>query len=359
MSSTIASSPERRKASRSVRAFELHPRDGFDALQVVTRVTPAIGRGDVRVRMEAVSLNNLDLVMAREAKDRTTPIIPMSDGAGVVIEVGAEVTRLTPGDRVAASFFPTWVTGSISAEHHANVLGVTRDGVLADEVVLPETAWVRVPAHLSFEQAATLPCAGVTAYNALFEAARLRPGDVVLTQGTGGVAMFVLQLAKVAGARVVVTSSSGEKCALARKLGADCAIDSTASPRWSNVVREWTDGRGADIVIDLGGPGTFDQSVASLRSGGTLVLLGVLAGHQGTLDWGPMLEKMLSLRGVYVGSIEMFEALNRVMAAHRIEPVIDRTFAFDETRAACEYLASGKHVGKVVIRLGETPVTSG
>jgi NADPH:quinone reductase-like Zn-dependent oxidoreductase len=334
-----------------VRAVELHPSSGFDGLRLVTRAAPAMARRDVRVRIRAASLNNLDLFVARQAKDRATPLIPISDGAGEVIEVGAEVKTVAPGDRVAASFFPTWIAGPISADYHANVLGVTRDGMLTEEVVLPERSWVRVPAHLSFEQASTLPCAGVTAYNALIECARLRPGDIVLTHGTGGVAMFVLQLAKAAGARVIVTSGSGEKCTRALRLGADLAIDRSENPHWSDLVRAWTDGRGADIAIDLGGPGTFDQSAASLRFAGTLVMLGVLAGHTGSIDWVPVLEKMLRLRGVYVGSIEMFEGLNRVVDAHRLEPVIDRVFAFEEARAAYEYLASGKHLGKVVLQL--------
>src|SRR6185437_15301736 len=196
----------------SMKAYELHPEQGFEALQLVDRPSPpALGPHDVRVRVRAVSLNYRDIVMARGAKTRTHKTVPASDGAGEVVEVGKDVKRLKAGDRVAGAFFPTWIDGAFGEEHHANALGGSIDGMLAEEVVMPEAAWIKTPAYLSFDQASTLPCAGVTAWHALFETASLQPGDTLLVQGTGGVSVFGLQLAKAAGARVIATSSAAAK----------------------------------------------------------------------------------------------------------------------------------------------------
>jgi NADPH:quinone reductase-like Zn-dependent oxidoreductase len=334
-----------------MRAYEIQPRDGFDALALVDRPSPALGPSDVRVRVRAVSLNFRDLNMVKSARRRKAPIVPASDGAGEVIEIGSAVTRCAVGDRVAASFFPTWLSGELSDYHHARALGGGQDGMLAQEVVLHETAWVRLPARLSFEAAATLPCAGVTAYHALFEAAQLRAGDVVLLQGTGGVSIFGLQLARAAGARVVITSSSAAKRDRAIAMGADHVIDYKADPAWGETARAWTGGRGADIVIEVGGPGTFDQSVAALRYGGTMSLLGVLTGLKGEINTYGVFHKSLRVAGIYVGSVAMFEGLVRALEARQIEPVIDRTFGFSEVKEAYAYLSSGAHFGKVVIRI--------
>ncbi|HEU4726883.1 MAG TPA: NAD(P)-dependent alcohol dehydrogenase, partial [Kofleriaceae bacterium] len=305
-----------------MRAYELQPRDGFDALTLVDRAPRPLGPTDVRVRVHAVSLNYRDLNIARGARKRKAPVVPASDGAGEVIEVGAAVTRHAVGDRVVAAFFPTWQSGELSDDHHAGALGGGQDGMLAEEVVLPETAWLKLPARLSFAAAATLPCAGVTAYHALFEAAQLRPGDVVLLQGTGGVSIFGLQLAKAAGARVIITSSSAAKRERALGLGADHVIDYTAVPTWGEAARAWTGGRGVDVVIEVGGPGTFDQSVAALRYGGTMSLLGVLTGLRGEVNTYGVFYKALRVAGVYVGSVAMFEGLLRALEARQIEPII-------------------------------------
>ncbi len=337
--------------TKMIRAYELQPREGFDALTLVERPAPSLGPTDVRVRVRAVSLNFRDLNVAKGAKKRKAPIVPASDGAGEVLEVGAAVKRHAVGDRVAASFFPTWLAGDLSDDHHARALGGGQDGMLAEEVVLPETAWLRMPTRLSFEAAATLPCAGVTAYHALFEAAHLRAGDVVVVQGTGGVSIFGLQLAKAAGARVIVTSSNAAKRERALSLGADHVIDYKANPAWGEAARAWTGGRGADIVIEVGGPGTFDQSVAALRYGGTMSLLGVLTGLRGEVNTYGIFHKALRVAGVYVGSVAMFEGLLRAIEASRIEPVIDRAFGFGEVKDAYAHLASGAHFGKVVIRV--------
>ena len=330
-----------------MRAYELQPKEGFAALTVVERKTPPIGPRDALVRVRAVSLNYRDLVMARGAQKRKKPLVPTSDGAGEVIAVGSDVTRLKLGDRVAANFFTRWTDGELSDEVHASALGGSIDGMLAQEVAHEERAWVKIPEHLTFEQAATLPCAGVTAYNALFEAARLRPGDSVLVQGTGGVSIFALQLARAAGATVYATSSSAEKRKRLEALGAAATVDYRETPKWGDAVRAATGGRGVDVAVEVGGPGTFDQSVAALRYGGTMSILGVLTGTAGQVNTYAIFHKGIRVHGVYVGSVRMFEALNRV----RIEPIVDRVFAFDEARAAYEHLASGKHFGKVVVRV--------
>jgi NADPH:quinone reductase-like Zn-dependent oxidoreductase len=335
-----------------MKAYELHQEDGFDALTIVERPQPGPpGVHDVAVRIRAVSLNYRDLAVARAAKKRAKRIVPVSDGAGEVIAVGARVTRVAVGDRVAAAFFPTWTTGPLSESHHANALGGSIDGVLAEEVVLPECAWVKIPARFSFEQASTLPCAGVTAWHALFEAAPLTPGDTILVQGTGGVSIFALQLARAAGVGVVATSSSAAKRARLVEMGAAATLDYREEPKWGDAVRAATGGRGVDVAVEVGGAGTFDESVKALRYGGTMSLLGILAGTQGPVNTYAIFQKNIRVYGVYVGSVAMFEALVRALDATRIEPVIDKVFPFAETRAAYEHLASGAHFGKVVIRI--------
>jgi len=334
-----------------VKAFELHPEDGFDALKLVDRAGPGVGAGDVRVRVRAVSLNYRDLMVARGSKKRAKRIVPASDGAGEVIEVGSGVQRFAVGDRVAAAFFPTWADGAFAEHHHAHALGGSLDGMLAEEAVLPEGAWVKVPSRYSFEQASTLPCAGVTAWHALFEAATLAPGDTVLVQGGGGVSTLALQLARYAGARVIATSSSADKRARLTQMGAIAAIDYTADAKWGDTARVAAGSGGVDLVVEVGGAGTFDQSVASLRYGGHMSLLGILAGTQGPINTYAIFHKNIHIRGVYVGSIAMFERLVRLLEQSDINPVIDRVFPFQETRAAYEHLASGTHFGKVVIQL--------
>ncbi len=334
-----------------MKAYEIQAREGLDALVRVERRAAPLGPYDVRVRVRAVSLNARDLGVVRGAPGRKAPIVPCSDGAGEVIAVGERVTRVALGDRVAAAFFPTWGGGEFLEAHHASALGGAQDGMLAEEVVLGEGAWVKVPDHLSFEQAATLPCAGVTAYNALFETGNLRPGDTVLAQGTGGVSLFVLQLAKAAGARVVLTSKSEAKRARATALGADHVLDYRANPAWGEAAKAWTGGRGIDLAVEVGGPGTFDQSAAALRVGGSMSLVGVITGVKGEISTMALIGKALRVGGIYVGSVAMFEALNRALSATRIEPVVDQVFSFGEARAAYERLASGEHFGKVVIQI--------
>ncbi len=334
-----------------MKAFELHPEDGFDALRLVERGQPGVGPTDVRVRVHAVSLNYRDLMVARGSKKRARPIVPASDGSGEVIEVGTAVKRHTIGDRVAAAFFPTWLDGTLAEEHHANALGGSLDGMLAEEKVLPEQAWVKIPSRYSFEQASTLPCAGVTAWHALFEYGALRPGQTVLVQGGGGVSTFTLQLARSSGAAVVATSSSAAKRERLKQMGAAATIDYSTEPKWGEIARAAAGGGGVDVVVEVGGAGTFDQSIAALRYGGRMSLLGILAGTQGPINTYAIFHKNIHIHGVYVGSVAMFERLVRALEHSTTDPVIDRVFAFEDTRRAYEYLASGAHFGKVVIRL--------
>ncbi len=334
-----------------MKAYELAPLEGFDAVRMIERPVPEVGPHDALVQIHAVSLNHRDLVYARAAAERKKAMVPGSDGAGEVVAVGASVTGLVAGDRVAGAFFPTWMDGDLSDQAHAHALGGTIDGMLAEQVVLDEQAWVKFPGYLSYEQAATLPCAGVTAWNALFEAATLRPGDTVLVQGSGGVSVFALQLARSAGAQVIATSSSARKRERLAALGAVATIDYNATLKWGEAARALTGGRGVDVVVEVGGPGTFDQSVAALRYGGTMSLIGVLTGTAGPVNTYAVVRRAIRVHGVYVGSVRMFQNLNRALEVTRIEPVIDRTFPFDEVRTAYEYMASGAHFGKIVISL--------
>src|SRR5262249_19655840 len=290
-----------------MKAYEFHPAEGFDALKLVDRPSPPLGPRDVRVRVRAVSLNYRDLVTVKNAGRRGPPIVPCSDGAGEVVEVGKDVKRVAVGARVAATFFPNWIDGEPTAETFAGALGGGADGMLAAEVVLRERAWVPIPEHLSYEEGATLPCAGVTAYAALFVVAQLRPGDTILVQGSGGVSIFALQLARAAGARVVATSSSADKRARLEKLGAYLTLDYVAPARWGDAVRAATGGRGVDIVVEVGGAGTVDQSVAAIRYGGTISLMGNLTGSGGPVNLYLLFRKSAKVHGVYVGSRRTFE----------------------------------------------------
>jgi NADPH:quinone reductase-like Zn-dependent oxidoreductase len=257
----------------------------------------------------------------------------------------------SPGDRVAGVFMQGFVAGSITADALATALGGAIDGVLSEYVVLGEQGVVQVPAHLTDEEAATLPCAAVTAWNALVREARVKAGDTVLLLGTGGVSLFALQFTKMHGARVILTSSSDEKLAIARKLGADETINYAADPDWDKAVSRLTDGRGADVVIEVGGAGTLDKSLASVRVGGTVCLIGVLTGVAGPVNTASVLRRHVRVQGIYVGSREMFEEMNRAIAQRGLRPSLGQSFGFEEARAAYEYLSSAAHTGKVTLRM--------
>lgn len=336
-----------------MQAYELFSRVGADALTLVDRPSPRPGPCDVRIRVRAVSLNYRDLLLLRAAASGKAekPVIPASDGAGEIIETGDAVSRHKVGDRVIGCFFPTWQDGPLSDAHHERSLGGKVDGTLAQEIVLHEDAVVAHPTHLSFEEGATLPCAGLTAWNALFEAGNTRVGDVVLLQGTGGVSLFSMQLAKAAGARVIMTSSSAQKRDRLRLMGVESLVDYVAVPGWGSEVRALSGGQGVDLAVEVGGPGTFDQTVAALRYGGTMSLLGVLTGFSGQISTQAIFRKTIRVMGIYVGSRRMFESFNRALERSAIHPVIDSVYEFHQVPQAYERLASGAHFGKIVVRV--------
>lgn len=306
---------------------------------------------EVRVRIRAVALNHRDLMVARGSSgDADRAFVPASDGAGEVVAVGPEVTDFRVGDRVVSVFFPDWSEGAATAANTARALGGSVDGVLAEEVVLPQQAWVAMPAHLDFAEAATLGCAGVTAWHALFGALPARPGDSLLLLGTGGVSVWALQLAKAAGLRVLVTSSDDRKLERARSLGADATINYRRRPQWEHEVLQLTDGRGVDRVLEVGGPDTLARSLASARVGGTLAIVGRLTGTA-PVEFDPValfagLKRMV---GIMVGSRAMAVELGRFVAQQQIRPVIDRVFSFQQAPDAYAYLGAAGHFGKVVI----------
>lgn len=335
-----------------MRAYELKEPTGIDGIVLnAERPTPKAGHGEIAIRVRAASLNYRDLLIAKGSyRGSLKPsLIPLSDGAGEVIEVGAGVSRFKPGDRVAGAFFQSWQAGTVSAERTAHALGGgSLDGMLAEVVVLRESGVIHIPAHLSFEQAATLPCAGVTAWNAVVETAHVKAGETVLLLGTGGVSLFALQFAKLHGARVIQTSSSNEKLARAKALGADDVINYRDTPDWDKAVTALTGGRGADLVVEVGGPGTLERSIRSARVGGTVAVIGVLSGT-GQIDPRPLISRSVRLQGIYVGSLDMFAAMNAATDKAALVPIVDRIFPFDQARDAYACLAGGSHFGKVVI----------
>ena len=333
-----------------MKAFEIRS-PGIDALHLAERADPEPGPGQVLVEIRASSINYRDLatVLDPEPRGIVYPRVPNSDGAGVVVAVGEGVARWRAGDRVAGTFFQRWPAGGITPEAMASALGGAVDGLLRERAVLAEEGLVAIPEHLSFPEAATLPCAAVTAWHSVVEVGRVSAGDVVLLLGTGGVSIFALQLATLHGARAIVTSSSDEKLAKARALGAWETVNYRETPQWQRRVLELTDGRGADHVVEVGGAGTLERSVESVRVGGSIGLIGILTG--GSMNPTSVMRRSIRLQGIYVGSREMFERLNRAVAAHRLRPVIDRTFVFGEARDAFHHMHGAAHFGKVVVSM--------
>ena len=337
-----------------MKAYEIRDGFGLDKLVACERPDPAPGPFQVRVRVKATSLNQRDLMMVegRYNPRQKLPLIPNSDGAGVVDAVGPGVTRVKAGDRVMGIFSQAWLAGEPSRAAQTSTLGGPLDGALADTMVLHEDGVVLTPAHLSDEEAATLPCAALTAWSALVTYGGLKAGDSVLVQGTGGVSIFGLQIARMLGARVILTSSKDEKLEKARALGAHDVINYVTTPDWDKAARALTGGVGVDHVVEVGGAGTFEKSLRAVRVGGTVSVIGVLSGGAGTVPLTPILMQNLRVQGILVGHRQGFEAMNRALALHGVRPVVDRVFPFAEARAAFEYLKSGAHFGKVVVRVG-------
>ncbi|HTE16060.1 MAG TPA: NAD(P)-dependent alcohol dehydrogenase [Burkholderiales bacterium] len=336
-----------------MRRYQLGNLGNFDALNLIEAETPRAGSGQVLVRIHACTLNHRDLniISGGYTSHALKPgAIPLSDGAGEVVAVGQGVTRWKAGDRVMPIFVQRWLGGDLLPEYMSSALGGPSDGVLAEQIVLNEEGLVRIPSHMSFEEAATLPCAAVTAWNAVLVKGALQPGQTLVTLGTGGVSLFAVQFALMAGARVIATTSSDEKTARLHALGIADVINYRTLADWDARVRELTGGRGADLVVEVGGPGSLARSIAALRYCGHISVVGSLAG-KATIDPGPLFAKRASLCGIQVGSRDMFEAMNRAIEVAKLKPVIDRVFDFNDARAAYEYLATGKHFGKVVIRV--------
>ena len=332
-----------------MRAWQLSGEFGIDHLELLERPDPVLGPQDVRVRVRAVSLNYRDVLMVDSGvapRGVQLPLLPCSDAASEVVEVGPDVTRVKTGDRVATTVFRRWLDGdTLLPAAYGSVL----DGALADEVVLYDDGLVHIPAHLSYEEASTLPCAAVTAWHALVTKGRVRSGETILVQGTGGVSIFALQFGLMAGARIIATSSSDGKLERARALGAWETINYVTTPDWAERVLELTEGTGVDHVVEVGGLGTMEQSFKAARPGGRVSLVGVLTGFDTKVNPHPAMVKGLCVQAIVVGSRTMFEDMNRAIDVNGMKPVIDRVFPFEQAPEALRYLQSAGHVGKVVI----------
>jgi len=337
-----------------MKVFEIQGGFGLDNLKLTERPEPAPGPGHVLLRMRAVSLNYRDLMMVEGVYNprQPLPLIPCSDGVGEVAAVGEGVSGLAVGDRVATLFSQGWMGGRPSVEELRATLGGPIDGTLAEMMVLPSSGVIPVPEHLEDAEAATLPCAALTAWNALVEEGDVTAGDTVLVQGTGGVSIFALQFAQLLGARVIVTSSSDDKLVKARQQGAWHEINYLDDPKWGKTARSLTDGIGVDHIVEVGGAGTLEQSLQAIRIGGRIALIGVLAGGSSELSIVPIFMKNVRIQGLLVGSRKAFERMNRAIAQHELHPVVDRVFPFSEATAAFEYMRSGGHFGKVCITVG-------
>ena len=336
-----------------MKVVEIRGGFGLDRLAVVERPTPEPGPGQVLLRMRAAALNYRDLltVLGRYNPKQPLPLVPGSDGVGEVVEVGAGVTRVRPGERVIPIFAQRFLAGAPTRDKLRSTLGGPLDGTLAEYVALHEDGVVAAPEHLSHVEAATLPCSGVTAWNALVGEGPLRPGSTVLVQGTGGVSVFALQIARIAGARVIVTSSSERKLERARELGAWETIHYPSVPEWGAVARRLTGGVGVDVVVDVGGTATLRESLAAVAFGGQISLVGNLTGGAVELDVVPIFMRQVRLQGILVGHRESLEAFARAVAASGLRPVVDRVFPLHEIRAALEHMQSGNHFGKVCLEL--------
>ncbi|MEC3947453.1 zinc-dependent alcohol dehydrogenase family protein [Sphingobium sp. HWE2-09] len=339
-----------------MKAYQIGSQTGLNSLTATTRPDPVAGPGEAILKVKLVCLNHRDMLVlqGRYGALRPEDRIPVSEGVGEVVSVGEGVTSVKVGDRAVFAHFVTWIDGDFSPAAFGNDLGITHDGWLAEQVKVPAAALIPVPAALSDEQVAPLASAGLTAWHAVVEVGKVKAGDTVLALGTGGVSIAALQIAKANGARVVITSSSDDKLALAKALGADILINYRTTPDWAAEVAKATGGKGADIVVETGGQATLSQSITAAAANGRIVIIGALAGAsgEGLANYGTIIAKNLVLKGIAEGSRAMLARLVRAVEANNIQPVIDRTFPFEEARAAYEYLHSGAHVGKVLIKVG-------
>jgi NADPH:quinone reductase-like Zn-dependent oxidoreductase len=335
-----------------MKVVEIQKEPGLGSLRVVERPDPVPGPGQVVLKMKAFSVNYRDLLVVNGVGrwKPSLPRIPLSDGVGIVVTTGANVSRVRVGDRVAPIFYPNWLDGCVASEKMGSPLGgAVADGVLAEYTLLSEQSVIHVPEHLSDEEAATLPCAAVTAWNSVVPSGQITPGDTVVVLGTGGVSIFALHFAKFLGARVIITSSSDQKLARAKELGAAAGVNYAATSDWPRAVIELTDGVGADYVVDT--VGNLKEALAAVRLGRTVAFVGLLAGMSTDVDLVTLMGKSARVQAVDVGSRLMFEDMNRAIQLHTLHPVVDRVFGFSELGAALKYLGEGRHLGKVCLRV--------
>lgn len=335
-----------------MKVFQVEGSWSREHLQIGTRVEPHAGKGQVRLRMLACALNYRDLIVPDKgygSRMQALPLVMLSDGVGVIDELGEGVTSWQLGQRVCPNLLQSWMGGEPDDDKFLRGLGCEIDGVMAEYVVVDAQSLAAVPEHLSDAQAASIPTAGVTAWRAIVSEGRVKAGDTVLVQGTGGVALFALQFAKMQGARVIITSSSDAKLEKAKALGADATINYTSTPEWGKAARALNGGRGVDLVVELGGENTLSQSLRAVRTGGTLSLIGVLSGSKLSAPIGLVVTRHVKMQGITVGSADDLRAMFRAIATHRMVPVVDQVFAFEELHAAMDHLSSGQHFGKVCI----------
>ncbi len=335
-----------------MKAYEINE-FGIDNLTLAERDETAPNANEVKVKFHAVSLNYRDLMMIKGAYNPRlkTPLVPFSDGAGEVLEIGESVTKFKVGDRVTPIFMQGWIDGGIDSKKARTALGGDTDGCLREFGNFNEEGLICIPDHFSYEEAATLPCAAVTAYHALFESCSIRPDSTVLLQGTGGVSIFALQMASVLGCRVIITSSSDEKLQRAKELGATDLINYKTTEDWDKKVLELTEKQGVDTIVEVGGAGTMQKSVNAAKVGGHVAVIGVLAG-KGDFNPASLLMKSVRLQGIFVGSRQMFEDMNRMFSQQtNLKPIIDKTFEFGEVKDALNYMESGAHFGKIVVKI--------
>jgi NADPH:quinone reductase-like Zn-dependent oxidoreductase len=336
-----------------MKVFQIQDDWSMEHLKVAERTQPKPGPGEVLLHMKAASVNYRDLVVPLRGYGSftgTLPLVPISDGVGEVAEIGTGVTRVATGDRVCPMFMQKWIAGEPDLNRLTSTLGGPMDGVMQEYMVVDEEGLAKSPEYLTNEEAATLPCAALTAWSALVTEGDVKAGDTVLLQGTGGVSLFALQFSKLLGAKVIIISSSDDKLKKAAALGADEGINYKNAPEWGNAVKKLTAGKGVDHIIEVGGEKTLPQSLRVIRPGGTISMIGVLSGINMGVSLGLIVTRKVRLQGITVGHRDSFEAMTRAMSQHQIKPVIDRVFPFEELKEAMEYLRQGNHFGKICIR---------
>jgi NADPH:quinone reductase-like Zn-dependent oxidoreductase len=336
-----------------MKVFQIQDDWSFDHLKIVEREQPEPGPGEVLLQVKAASINYRDLVVPLRGYGSftgTLPLVPISDGVGEVVEIGAGVNRVATGDRACPMFMQKWIAGEPDLARITSTLGGPIDGVMQEYIVVNEEGLAKIPEYLTDEEAATLPCAALTAWSALVTEGDVKAGDTLLVQGTGGVSFFALQFAKLLGAKVIVISSSDDKLKRVAALGADEGINYTNVPEWGKAVKKLTRGEGVDHIVEVGGEKTLPQSLRVIRPGGTISMIGVLSGVNMGVSLGLIVTRKVRLQGITVGHRDSFEAMTRAIGQHQVKPVIDRVFAFEELKEAMEYLRQGKHFGKICIR---------